>query len=168
VVDYFNEMQPPSQAAKPPSFRAHQNSLFALRNGCPYDKTGRSIALHHKVFHDFQVTAAHTPSPEYLAKAPVFDFIKACRMIYEDEDERIEAISPLVKAMLGYRLIHEPITGCKGDKVVPGGGGYLLITEWKNEIGAGSSDPSIQSGFSYGRYWGQETVRSQSIRPAIH
>ncbi|KAG8738230.1 hypothetical protein FRC10_007134 [Ceratobasidium sp. 414] len=161
TIEYLNTKNTPSQAAKPSNLLSIQGGKHPIHNGRPYALNGRPIALFNQLFDEFKVAAARPPTTEYLndTGAEIFKFINGSRDIYQHENLRLEALAPHMEPLLGFCLPQEVTSCCIGDSVVTRSqGGYLLVSEWKDEVGTGGCDPSVQAGFSYARYWGQESV----------
>ncbi|KAG8737482.1 hypothetical protein FRC10_008103 [Ceratobasidium sp. 414] len=161
TIKYLNGKVSPSQAAKPSNLSSIQVGTHAIRNGRPHNLTGRPIALYHPVFDEFKATATRPPTVDFLTNAAteILTFIHQSRGIYQDKGTRLDQLESCFGQLLGFRLYKEPITSCVSDGVVARSkGGYLLISEWNNEIGTGGCDPSVQAAFSYCRYWGQAAM----------
>ncbi|KAG9098866.1 hypothetical protein FRC06_005890 [Ceratobasidium sp. 370] len=162
TIKYLNNKDSPSQAAKPSNLVSIQAGKRPIHNGRPYTLTGRPIALYNQIFNEFKAAATRPPTTEYLDSTgtTIFEFIRHSREIYQHEDARLKSLTPLLDFSLDFHLSQEIISRCIDDRVVKRGeGGYLLVSEWKNEVGTGGCDPSVQAAFSYVRYWGQETMR---------
>ena len=91
------------------------------------------------------------------------EYMKAASAVYKTEEERREALTPLLRNILGVNIQMV----ANADKTTPDGVvemllGVLLflilLKEDKNEIGDGGSDPSTQAGLSLGHAWAQAKV----------
>ena len=90
--------------------------------------------------------------------------------IYTNEDTRRSAIRPKLLNVLSVgmeNVVNLDSTSADGMVVthalMMGEVAAVGIEEDKNEFGDGGSDPSIQAGLSYGRFWAQSSVRSNLL-----
>ncbi|KAF8909284.1 hypothetical protein CPB84DRAFT_1947341, partial [Gymnopilus junonius] len=90
------------------------------------------------------------------------EYMKAASAIYANENERRNALTPLLSKILGVDIQ----TIVNEDKTIPDGmtdlklGEHfenilIYLTEHKNEIGEGNSASAAQGGLSQGRSWAQ-------------
>lgn len=86
--------------------------------------------------------------------------------IYKNEDMRRSAIRPKLLNVLSVgmeKIVNLDSTSPDGmvvtQALMMGEVAAIGIEEDKNEFGDGGSDPSIQVGLSYGRFWAQSNVR---------
>jgi hypothetical protein len=79
--------------------------------------------------------------------------------IYYKEEDRIAAFSPHLHTLIGGTFLTVEAEGVKSGGVMlqPCCGSLACrsLSETKNEIGTGHSDPSNQGGFAYRKYWAE-------------
>jgi len=77
--------------------------------------------------------------------------------IYDKEEDRIAAFSQHLHTLIGGRFLTVETEGVKSDGIMSqpccGSSAYPSLTETKNEIGTGHSDPYNQGSFAYRKYW---------------
>jgi hypothetical protein len=105
---------------------------------------------------------SNDPLPDEIIRQTV-EYMKGASAIYETEEKRRNALTPLLCAILDVNI--QSILN--NDKTSPDGIVELLknlssfliyLQEDENEIGDGGSDPSTQAGLSAGRCWAQSKV----------
>ncbi len=129
-------------------------------NGRPAENHGLPVHLFHPAFSLFQRTLAD-PSIELSSKdyAIAHGYISASAALYGTESQRYNTTSVYLAEAMQFSLTHSANsdrTSADGSFLVPTlnflnaiAGVYRL----KNEIGAGSSDPTIQGSLLYRKAW---------------
>lgn len=73
-------------------------------------------------------------------------------------------MAPLLKQLMGDTTTLPVITDNKTQldgltmEGATGNALALVVWEWKNEIGTGANDASIEAAIGYGKYWAQKKV----------
>ena len=171
------QCEPPYKAAKSSGYMTFQRQGEPIYDGrypaLPaerIDTRAPPIQLYNPVFGQFLGDIANkdleVPTEVILATSRFMDLASG---IYKDEDHRTLVLQKELMAAISV-VIHkvDNIDMTKPDSIVTtevlvGGESKLAaicIKEDKNEIGDGNSDPSIQAGLSYGRFWAQKNVRA--------
>jgi hypothetical protein len=79
--------------------------------------------------------------------------------IYGTEEDRIAAFSQHLHALIGGTFLTVRAEGVKSDGIMPqpccGSLAYPSLTETKNEIGTGHSDPYNEGSLAYRKYWAE-------------
>ncbi|KAG8944247.1 hypothetical protein FRC03_002134 [Tulasnella sp. 419] len=167
VVDHVKQVSEPSTLAQVSQFKKEQGRSPMLNGRYPDPDIplfGLPVSLYHDAFSVFQ---AHLEAQPNAAKYPaIFELQNAAGVIYSVESERLDAIRPLLQAVLDTGILVEEVHGRRSDGVVSTWvsgcqtSAYCAVLEMKNEIGTGHCDPSIQGQFSYREYWSQMGVRA--------
>ncbi len=158
---------PPAESAKSSNYIKSQIAYSIHDGRYKADKPRTSVAppvqLFHPAFgHFLDIMKSDHPLPDDLIRATT-EYMKAASAVYKSEEERREALTPLLRNVLGVNIQMV----ANADKTTPDGTVEMLIglllflillKEDKNEIGDGGSDPSTQAGFSLGRAWAQAKV----------
>ncbi|KAF8327078.1 hypothetical protein F5887DRAFT_178051 [Amanita rubescens] len=149
----------PSSGAKIPLFK-HEQEKRPVMNGRPAENHGLPVHLFHPVFSLFQRTLADPDidlsSDDY---AIAHTYMSASAAIYETESLRYDAASLcLAKAtqLMISNSANSDRTSAGGSFLAPTS--YFLnaiagFYELKNELGAGSSDPTVQGSLLYRKVW---------------
>ncbi|CAE6450431.1 unnamed protein product [Rhizoctonia solani] len=153
------------RAKKTSSFNAalHKNFLEQqggndyINIGRPANKAWFPIVLYHEVFGRLLrgLKSSHPHREVYQRTKEHFSISQA---LYGGVTGNPQAKDELTRAslrhLLGDALQKIKANGVEADGVITGtNSAYLVIMEMKNEIGTGSSDPSVQAAQSYMRYW---------------
>lgn len=166
---------PPSSVAPLQAFGNEQEKRPVL-NGRPLYNSGLPVGLFHPVFNSFH---AATRSQEYFkADAKTYSAVRALfgafADIYTSKEERIAAIDRHLVPLLGSSFDIVVVQGFKSDGVIMQPCGfataYLVIREFKNEIGTGHADPYNQASLSYRKYWAdpsRDAIRNSCHCPSI-
>lgn len=159
-VKYYQYMSVSSHDSEIANFIKAQKGSHRVINGRPVYNSTLPISLYHKAFYEFSLAATRAPSFQHLAKTDVFDFICACQGLYEDRHERFRGLYDCLHGLLKVSFLRLQIPETSEDGVVARhNGAYVLINEWRNELGAGGSDPILTSATSYKQYWGEDTMK---------
>ena len=139
--------------------KSNDQPLFNGWDG--YD--GNPITLYHQVFPQFQddldkpLDGMSFPA-EYLKT--IWDLCCESVKFYTLEDLRQTALQSQFSMLLDEpAIVMTAQSSAKCDGMVAGSSAYHLEQAWmvfleiKNEIGTGSSDPSIQASFAFQKYW---------------
>ena len=155
----------PSKAAKSANLM-NQQKENPIRIGRPHDTCGPPITIYEQVFADFCVNMSETKegllSPEdYQA---VGTLLVASSAVYREEKRRQAALTPILGKLVSQSINVVTLDdGTSNDGVCTvhvgeGTSALLLLCEFKNEIGSGECDPSLQASFSFTRWWSQVRV----------
>ncbi|CAG8696441.1 9038_t:CDS:2, partial [Funneliformis caledonium] len=173
------KMPCPSTSACPRKWeKCNQNPLkiFNLR---PPECSGPPVSLFHPVFGQFLVDyrnyVLNVPAKRYTQ---VLEFCNIVGQIYQNEGGRQNALRPFFTSLFdGIQPVSIATdNGSIDDDVlltdnkVFGEKAVSILWEYKNEIGTGGKDPSIQGGCGHAKYWAQlQTVkiRNNSCCPSI-
>ena len=161
-VETVNSMRGPSSAAKPAYLLENNDGPNpVIRNLRPSHARGPPISLFHDVFAQFVRDSANVTVPtssQYIDT--IVRFMAAATALYKNEDARQNAISPLL----------EELVGCRFRKFDTNNDAHIddashvdeifctLIAEYKNEIGTGGTDGSIQVSFGHAKWAAQNRV----------
>ncbi|GBB83306.1 hypothetical protein RclHR1_10030001 [Rhizophagus clarus] len=129
---------------------------------------GHRYPFFHPVFGQFLIDyrnhKLNVPAERYVQ---VQEFCNKAGQIYQNEGVRQKALRPFFTSLFdGIQPIS--IVTSNGsidddvlltDNVVLGEKAAPILWEYKNEIGTGGKDPSIQGGCGYAKYWAQLQVR---------
>ncbi|CAE6501782.1 unnamed protein product [Rhizoctonia solani] len=152
-----------STAAAPKNFRAQQSGPDYINIGRPAEKAWFPIVLHHPVFGRFLARLQSTDPIDPKVYQHTSNYFYLSQNLYAEENNnsnaRDETIRSSLERLLGGTLVKNSADGVQADGVLAGPEAtYIQIMEMKNEIGTGSSDPSIQAAQSYSRYWGNKAT----------
>lgn len=155
---------PPSSGAQLPAFK-HEQEVRPVMNGRPMENCGLPVHLFHPAFSHFQRTLVD-PNIELTADdySRAYKYMRVSAALYETKALRYDAISTCLREAVCFGLI--PVVNADGTKA---DGSILTLTldnyparagiyELKNEIGTGSSDPTIQGSLSYRKTWVSRTL----------
>ena len=79
--------------------------------------------------------------------------------LYENENYRADSVGPLLGQLIDCSLgRHQTQNGAQPDGVSNVGEFFPLIAEYKNEIGSGGTDGSIQVGLGHSKWAAQKKV----------
>ncbi|CUA78453.1 Sorting nexin-25 [Homo sapiens] [Rhizoctonia solani] len=156
-----------SSAAQPRKFRAQQTGPDYINIGRPAQKSWLPIVLYHPVFGRFlrRLRSNDPIDPDIYAYTR--DHFIVSQELYEEDitrsnskaTSRDKVTRESLHRLLGDALQKIRVNGVEADGVITGpDASCLVIMEMKNEIGLGSSDPSIQAAESYMRYWSDDLV----------
>ncbi|CAE6389813.1 unnamed protein product [Rhizoctonia solani] len=153
-----------SSSAMPKHFRVQQSGPAYINIGRPAERTGLPIVLYHPVFGGFLTRLRSNDPIEPEVYLRTREHFLVSQDLYEHENNnpraRDEATRTSLGGLLGNALQKITVHGVQADGVITGRDATpLMIMEMKNEIGAGSSDPSIQAAQSYTRYWSSAGAR---------
>ncbi|KIJ51555.1 hypothetical protein M422DRAFT_776784 [Sphaerobolus stellatus SS14] len=155
-------------------------ATLPILNGCPSEIFGPPIGLFHLVFDQFQVIMKsgapfYADPGTYKAVKALF---QASANIYDSEDGRTQAITPVLIQLLGSAFTSADLENSESrsedviiqlcDTLVA----YILIREINNEIEAGGADPYNQGALVYRKYWAEvlselPSVNQNSYCPSI-
>ncbi|KAK0464293.1 uncharacterized protein EV420DRAFT_1302561 [Desarmillaria tabescens] len=164
----------PSQQAKSTGYKDHQSKQRPIFDGRydvdhPQNTEGLPIALYHPVFSQFRTEFANVdlPVPQDVSRATM-KVVEVSSAIYtgsrKGDKRRRENLVPHLSAAIGHSLEHiVNIDGTEPDGTIvhrpvhaEGESVALSLSEIKDEIGTGGSDPSIQGGLSVRHFWAQK------------
>lgn len=135
-------------------------------NGRPMENHGLPVHLFHPAFSHFQRTLV---DPNINLSADDYSrahtYMRVSAPLYESEPLRHDAISTCLSEAVRFGII--PVENADGTKA---DGSIVTLTldnyparagiyELKNEIGTGSSDPTIEGSLSYRKAWVSNMVR---------
>ncbi|POG67685.1 hypothetical protein GLOIN_2v1800226 [Rhizophagus irregularis DAOM 181602=DAOM 197198] len=150
--------------------------IYNLR---PPECSGPPVSLFHPVFGQFLIDyrnhSLSIPAERYMQ---VQDFCNRAGQIYKNEGFRQKALRPFFTSLFDGIQPISIVTNNGSidddvlltDNVVLGEKAVPILWEYKNEIGAGGKDPSIQGGCGYAKYWAQSQtikIRNSSCCPSI-
>ncbi|KAK0203313.1 hypothetical protein DFS33DRAFT_1474383 [Desarmillaria ectypa] len=179
----------PSQQARSIYYKDHQSNKRPIFDGRydvdnPKNTEGLPISLYNPVFAQFRTEFAKedlpVPKEVMLATVEVVDVSSA---IYSGnmlgEMCRRESLAPALSKAIGHSIehtinpdnteadgtiLHQPKNAVNGTTVP------LLLSEIRDEMGTGGSDPSIQGGLSVRYFWAQKnctTYRNATCCPTF-
>ncbi|KAL5631181.1 hypothetical protein ACGC1H_006876 [Rhizoctonia solani] len=153
-----------SSAALPRNFRAQQAGPNYINIGRPAEHVWLPIMLYHPVFGRFLTRLRSTDPIDSEVYLRTTEHFPVSQNLYEEETNHAQARDEITRSslrrLLGDALRKTKANGVEADGVITGPDATcLVIMEMKNEIGMGSSDPSIQAAQSYTRYWSDNTAR---------
>ncbi|KAF8749318.1 hypothetical protein RHS01_10151 [Rhizoctonia solani] len=159
-------------AANPNRFAEQQWGKNYMLNGRPHTHTGPPIILYHPVFGNFltNLKSSNQLSPKFYDS--IFEYFWASQRIYHAEagsraSNRDENTRTILEDLLG-KLWRATEDGPNPDAVATGSnGGACLFIEMKDEIGTGGGDPSIQTAYSYSRFWRNSQLKDRCCCPSI-
>ncbi len=157
----------PAESAKSSNYVKSRIAYSIYDGHYKADKPRTSVAppvqLFQPVFGRFlDAVKSNDPLPDELIRATT-EYMKAASALYKSEEKRREALTPLLRKILGIN-IQMVMNGDKTtpDRIAEMVTGVLLflilLEEDKNEFGDGGSDPSTQAGLSLLRAWAQAKV----------
>jgi len=131
----------------------------------PVKRTGPPVAIFHPVLGSF---IDHFGNESLTISSSVADnalkVITAAQDIYQSEADRVKAMNEPFRDIFGP-LDAIQNSGKSGvDTILTSEAiklnekAALAILEYKNEIGTGSADPTVQGSFVYAQYWSQNEV----------
>ena len=154
----------PSTAAKSANLMQQQKKN-PIRIGRPHNTCGPPITIYEQVFADFCRNMSERKegfSPEdYQA---VGNLLVASSAVYRQEKRRQATLTRILGKLLSRSIdVVQLEDGTSNDGVCTvhvgeGSSALLLLCEFKNEIGSGECDPSLQASFSFTRWWSQDRV----------
>ncbi|KAG6882417.1 hypothetical protein C0992_011721, partial [Termitomyces sp. T32_za158] len=164
-VEQARNAPAPSSAAAMPVFLSEQQKRPVL-NGRSSNNNGLPIGLFDDVFNSFHsdIQSEEHFCPDASVSSLIRELWKAFAKIYRIEEERIEAIRPLLGQLLGEKINSTSTADRRvlSDGIVFESCGrsraYLVIEEVENEIGTGRADPSHQAGYAYRKYWAERKL----------
>ncbi|KAF8595571.1 hypothetical protein BDV93DRAFT_574716 [Ceratobasidium sp. AG-I] len=166
LVKSIRTAKSPSESAKLSAFieqQTMQKGKIAILDGRPFNNTGLPIQLYHDVFERFTngINGAETLSPSVYAMTE--RFLENAQAIYPREEDRHGIAFQDFEECFDIAFVKEEVEKCKADGVIKaakqGVKAYCAILELKNEIGIGSSDPSVQASQAYAKYWSERQKR---------
>ncbi|CAE6373097.1 unnamed protein product [Rhizoctonia solani] len=172
-IEYFSSLNDSSAAAANPNrFAEQQWGKNYMLNGRPHTHTGPPIILYHPVFGNFltNLKSSNQLSPKFYDS--IFEYFWASQRIYHAEagsraSNRDENTRTILEDLLG-KLWRATEDGPNPDAVATGSnGGACLFIEMKDEIGTGGGDPSIQTAYSYSRFWRNSQLKDRCCCPSI-
>jgi hypothetical protein len=122
---------------------------------------GLPVHLFHPAFSHFQHTLAD-PNINLTADNYIrtHKYMSVSTVLYDTEPLRHEAILTCLNEAVHFNLLS--VINAEGSIVVPTANNYIAragVYELKNEVGTGSSDPTIQGSLSYRKIWVSNDVR---------
>ncbi|KAG9078891.1 hypothetical protein FS749_009054 [Ceratobasidium sp. UAMH 11750] len=151
-------------AAEPKNFLQQQATTNYIRNGRPATRTGPPIVLYHPVFGRFLSNLRSTAPISPTIYAQTTRYFTVSQELYETEfGQRPTPTTRDQSSQEGLQVL-------LGSFMSEHDGACLIVTEMKNEIGTGDSDPSIQAAQSYSRYWGdpkRQALLDQCCCPSL-
>ncbi|CAB4395380.1 unnamed protein product [Rhizophagus irregularis] len=173
------EMSCPSTSACPGNWVKCNKNPLKIYNLRPPECSGPPVSLFHPVFGQFLIDyrnhSLSIPAERYMQ---VQDFCNRAGQIYKNEGFRQKALRPFFTSLFDGIQPISIVTNNGSidddvlltDNVVLGEKAIPILWEYKNEIGAGGKDPSIQGGCGYAKYWAQSQtikIRNSSCCPSI-
>ncbi|CAB4495396.1 unnamed protein product [Rhizophagus irregularis] len=173
------EMPCPSTSACPGNWVKCNKNPLKIYNLRPPECSGPPVSLFHPVFGQFLIDyrnhSLSIPAERYMQ---VQDFCNRAGQIYKNEGFRQKALRPFFTSLFDGIQPISIVTNNGSidddvlltDNVVLGEKAVPILWEYKNEIGAGGKDPSIQGGCGYAKYWAQSQtikIRNSSCCPSI-
>ena len=155
----------PSKAAKSANLMKQQKEN-PIRIGRPHDTCGPPITIYERVFADFRRNMSERKEDLLSPKdyEAVGNLLVSSSAVYREEKHRQAALMPILRKLLNQSInVVQLEDGTSNGEIctVHVGEGYsalLLLCEFKNEIGSGDCDPSLQASFSFTRWWSQDRV----------
>ncbi|CAE6492633.1 unnamed protein product [Rhizoctonia solani] len=154
-----------SAAAQPNTFKTRQEKDDTpIYNGRPWKRTGRPIEIFHPVFRIFLRDLHQVGTVSARDYRLTEELLRASQDTYSDEGARRNTMVNCLIKLLICNIDVETIKGCTADGVIKirdldnALQAYCSILEFKNEIGSGHCDPSIQGAESYAKYWFQDVM----------
>jgi hypothetical protein len=146
----------PSSAATPSAIRSQQNKAI-LYNGRPDCRHGPHISIYHDsfgVFLDAMVNVEPLLTGSDYSAAQ--EFMEIAARVYTIENDRRDAMNQQIAKILGMSIIRPDYGTTKADGSVHTDVSVdglpisveILANEYKNEIGSGHSEPTVQIGFT--------------------
>ncbi len=158
-------MPPPSSVSYPVKFRKFQQDHSNILIGRPAERTGPPIVLYNKVFGEFKDNFQNRRlSLADDVRKETMGLMYKAQDLYRSETERAKAMNESFQDILGHLDNINNADGTEVDSLLQSEadglkqGAAMAMIEYKNEIGTGSNDPTIQGGFVYARYWSQSEV----------
>lgn len=136
----------------------------AILNGRPHEQTGPPVVLFHPVFGEFlrDMNDRNLAIPDRIYHQ-VEDLFLTAADFYDDESAHRTSIKEALGMIWGH--IGSASYGkhrYSSDGVlltdVHSSVAYRMILELENEVGAGSTDPTLRLALNYHGYWSQEDV----------
>jgi hypothetical protein len=157
----------PSRSAKTSNYTKSQ-IVYSIYDGRykanePRTSVAPPVQLFHPVFgHFLDGMKSDIALPDDIIPQTA-EYMRAASAIYETEEKRRIALTPLLCAILDVNIqmiLNEDRTNPDGMVEVVKNTSHFVIflQEDKNEFGDGGSDPSTQAGLSAGRCWAQPRV----------
>jgi hypothetical protein len=158
-------MDAPSTSSKVKHVREIQKNLNILYIGRPANRIGPPVVLYHPVFGEFvrDFENESMQISDNVAKVTM-EVIDAAQEFYDSENDRVKAMNRPLSKIFGAMPRILNADNSEIDAIVsmqPDGlnqEAALAVIEYKNEVGTGSSDPTIQGDIVFGRYWSQDEV----------
>ncbi|CAG8477000.1 6672_t:CDS:2, partial [Ambispora gerdemannii] len=177
LIDTVLAMPGPLSVSYPSKFRKFQEDNSIIFLGRPASRIGPPVVLYHKVFGEF---VQNFENEELAITSDVakntMGVIGAAQEIYNVENDRVNAMNSSFQDIFGPLSTINNADKTEVDaalQTVAGGlnqEAALAILEYKNEIGTGSNDPTIQGSVVYARYWSQnqhERIRRRCCCPSF-
>ena len=157
-VEEIRNMPCPSTSACPKNWEEYNNNPLKIYNLRPPKCRGPPVTLFHPVFSQFLSDYANCELIDSDKRyVEVLKFSEIVGQIYEDKSLRQKALRPFFTSLFdgiqpisfltdnGAIIDDVLFTDNRefGEKAIP------IIWEYKNEIGTGGKDPSIQGGCGY-------------------
>ena len=161
-IDTVNAMPGPSSAARLAYLINNNDCRYpVIRNLRPSHARGPPISIFHGVFASFLRESANATvqmSSQYLDT--LSRFMAAATAFYGNEMARQNAMSPLLGELIGCRFKkYKTTNGARLDDASLVDEIFCtLIAEYKNDIGTGGCDGSIQVSFGHAKWAAQEKV----------
>ncbi len=181
VATAARKRDPPSTGAKNSTLRKTQkeNQADAIYNGRPINLTAPPIEIYHPVFAKFRREMSRpinksSFTPDELSMA--FDLVTNSLAFYENEDDRIKAITTAMNALVDDQVLRRTEIMRDGGKFYKPDGSIFVqcekfsrrdqaatgFNEVKNHTGEGGSDPIHQGECDFVLYYSAEDVRCSS------
>ena len=164
ITDKFSRVSGPSTAARKNEFQLlNGGNEPVILNARPPNATGLPITLMHPVFSEF-LRQYHAPAPPQVLPDGYLRDLAQLRLdiagFYGSEIDRVKKILPSLQTLIGSTLISVTTeNSAKLDGVALVREFAKIILEYKNEIGEGGTDGSIQVAIGYGKWVVQSRVR---------
>lgn len=162
----------PSVGATPSAYPETQ-AEDPILNGRPFGTRSTPVHLYHNVFTTFTSIfndkTRHVP-PDI--QTHVFKLCYDSADVHKNESIRLNAIQPTYRLILGEAMQSQRVVGGEADvaittTMIDGQTALRGLVEFKNEIGAGGCDPSLQGSLSYTKYWATDAVCVHPTLPII-
>ena len=152
----------PSTAAKPSYFFKELQKTTTILNMWPPQCRGLPISLFHSVFGQF-LKDIDSLKPDFEQYKSASELMNIAPQGYISEEERQSALEEHFWKIFGMwpqRL--EIKNGSRFDGILTSDvfseKTATVIFEYKNELGVGAADPTIQAALGYSKFWAQDHV----------
>lgn len=147
------------------NFKGIQKKSTLILNGRPSSHIGPPIVLYEGIFGRFLDDLKNeTLAIDDTVISNTLDIIRTAAELYDLEKDRVQAMNNVLTKICGAFTSINNLDGTEVDAIVDvtinglSQRAALVIGEYKNEIGTGGRDPTIQGGLVYSRYWAQSDV----------